>query len=1010
MTNQGALTITDADGAAGIVAEAGTAGNITNSGTITIDESYTPTDADNDGDLDGPFALGSNRYGIRTLGAHTGNVVNSGTIKIEGNDSGGIVLGGPLTGAFTHDGTTSVLGDRGVAIRAEGISGNVRLAGTVSAQGEDSVGAHFAGDISGAMVVSGTVVATGYRYTTPPSDTSKLDADDLLQGGSALIVEGDVAGGIVVAKAPKDSDDDKDEDKEEDQADPGEDEDEDDADDAKPGDGRVHSYGEAPAMVVGAEDRAITIGPVQGVSPQFGLIIDGTVAGAGLYSGVDGNGLVIGGRGGAVTIANGIGISGSVSATSRNASATALRIGADATVPEIRNSGTISATSGGTEASLATAVVIDDGANVPLLRNSGTIKAEVGEDGSATAIVDHSGGLTLIENSGAISASGAEADSGRNIAIDLSANTSGATIRQTPVASGFAAPAITGDILLGSGDDVVELADGTMKGAIRFGGGDNELALSGDAAQTGSVVFGAGADAMTLAGTSVFSGSVDFGGGADSLSLAGSARFSGSLANAQNLAVDVAGGMLDITQPAEIGSLNVGENGTLAVTLNQTDQTGAALSVGGTAAFAEGSTLSLRLANVTDAEGRYVVLEAGDLQGASGIETKTDTIPFLFKAELADDAAANTLAVDIARKTTQELGLNRSQSTAYDAIFAAIGGDEEVEDVFLGITNGDLFRYSVRQMLPDHAGGAFEGVSLGTRAFARQMADPQSPVYSLGGLDIIVNVAGWSTDKDEGATAAYELSGFGGSVSGEIDTDVGAFGLSAIWFWNEYDQGSDANRVLSDTYELAAYWRGKWGGFSAFGRGSIGMVDLSGRRTFVGMIGEDRVERNTISEWDGTLMTLSAGASYEFGGRSLFLRPSVSVDYVKLDEDGYTDTGGEGLDLTVEDRSSDEFAVNAGVAAGVDFIGNGRGDSRWFRAEAEGGRRELVGGSLGSTTARFGDGDAFTLDPEQQASGWYGRLRAMGGSRMFEIGGEVGAEQRHESTAYTLRGTLRMGF
>jgi hypothetical protein len=105
------VTIGNANGAVGIAALAGTSGDIVNSGTITIDEPYTPTDSDNDGDLDGPFALGSNRFGIRTEGAHSGKIDNSGTIAVEGNDSAGIWLGGPLAGAFAHDGKTTVLGD-----------------------------------------------------------------------------------------------------------------------------------------------------------------------------------------------------------------------------------------------------------------------------------------------------------------------------------------------------------------------------------------------------------------------------------------------------------------------------------------------------------------------------------------------------------------------------------------------------------------------------------------------------------------------------------------------------------------------------------------------------------------------------------------------------------------------------------------------------------------------------------------------------------------------------------
>jgi len=999
VTNQGALTVSNANNAAGIVALAGTSGDITNSGTISIDEPYTATDGDNDGDLDGPFALGSGRVGIRTDGAHTGKVVNSGTITVEGNDSAGIRLGGPLTGALTHDGKTTVLGDRSVGVQAGDISGAVRLAGTVQAQGKDAVGARFSGDVGGAMVVQGAIASTGYRYTTVPSNTSKLDADDLLQGGSALVVEGNVAGGIVLAIPPKDD------------SSTNNDEDGDGIEDSKEGSAQVTTYGAAPAMVIGATDRDIAIGPVAGTATQHGLQIDGGVMGNGLYSGVEANGLLIGGRGGAVSIANGISVAGSVTSTSNGASSTALRLGAGATVPLLHVSGKVEATGGNAAAAYTTAVQIDQGGSLATLRNSGSIKATAaGATGNATAILDKSGTLALIENSGAIVAAGPAADSGRLVAIDLSANTAGATVRQTQVGSGFTAPSIVGDVRFGSGNDVLELADGTLKGNVQFGAGANRLALSGDAAQLGKTVFGAGNDTMTLAGTSVYSGTIDFGGGSDTLTLAGTSVLSGKLTNSSGLALGVTGGTLDLSGPINLASLSIGASGVVAVTLDKTAGAGTFYNVAGTASFASGATLALQLADVTNAEGRYTILQAGTLEGAAGIKTTTETIPFMFKASVATGVPANTLAVDVARRTTQELGLNASQTTAYNAVFAAIGADDEIEQVFLGITEGAVFRNSVRQMLPDHAGGAFEGVSLGTRAFAAQAFEPVGPTYSLGGLDILITAAGWTTDKDEGATAAYDLGGFGFGASGEIDTGIGSFGGSLNWFWNDYDNGSDQNRVLSDTYELAAYWRGKWGGLSAFARGSAGMVDFSGRRTFNGEIGDKAIQRNVISKWSGTMITASGGLSWEGGGRHLFFRPTVSFDYLKLDEDGYTDKEGGGLNLEVEDRKSDEFAVNGGLALGVDFTGTGRGDRNWFRIEGEGGWRELVGGALGSTTAKFANGTPFTLDPEQVESGWYARLRTRGGSSNYEIGGEIGAEDRHGGTAFSLRGTVRMGF
>src|SRR3546814_11366941 len=77
-----------------------------------------------------------------------------------------------------------------------------------------------------------------------------------------------------------------------------------------------------------------------------------------------------------------------------------------------------------------------------MVRNSGAINAKVGgDDAVARAIVDLSGHVAMVENSGAISATGAT-DAADNIAIDLSANNGGATVKQTAVASGATAPSI----------------------------------------------------------------------------------------------------------------------------------------------------------------------------------------------------------------------------------------------------------------------------------------------------------------------------------------------------------------------------------------------------------------------------------------------------------------------------------------------------------------------------------------------------------------------------------------
>ena len=65
----------------------------------------------------------------------------------------------------------------------------------------------------------------------------------------------------------------------------------------------------------------IAIGATEGTGTGFGLIVDGVISGDGVYTGVDGNGLQIGGMGGTVSIANGIGVSGTIQAKSMDRAA-----------------------------------------------------------------------------------------------------------------------------------------------------------------------------------------------------------------------------------------------------------------------------------------------------------------------------------------------------------------------------------------------------------------------------------------------------------------------------------------------------------------------------------------------------------------------------------------------------------------------------------------------------------------------------------------------------------------
>ena len=174
--------------------------------------------------------------------------------------------------------------------------------------------------------------------------------------------------------------------------------------------------------------------------------------------------------------------------------------------------------------------------------------------------------------------------------------------------------------------------------------------------------------------------------------------------------------------------------------------------VTGNASFGTESKLALRLTSIEEAEGRHIVLTAGTLTGASNLTASQTLLPFLYKGALTSNATQ--LIVDVSRKSTSELGLNRSEAGAFDAVLDAVVADQKIEDVFLGIVDGDQFRNQLGQMLPEHEGGVFETVTSGSRALSRYLQDPNAPFQDEGKWGYWVNQAVWGTSKSIGDTAS----------------------------------------------------------------------------------------------------------------------------------------------------------------------------------------------------------------------------------------------------------------
>ena len=976
-----ALTMAStADNSTGLLINGGNTANVSIGGTISLTDSIADgadLDTDNDGDLDGSFASGTGRYGLRLTGAAplTGNIVleSGGKIAVEGNNSYGISLEAPLTGNFSTIGGIQVTGNDSYGVRVTGdVSGDVNLVGSVSARGEDTVGASIEGDVGGTLLVHSTISTTGYRYTTRPATRpdgyveptgeeenilllDELDPDDLLQGGPALSVQGSIAGGVLLDVGPTyrlgiEGDDDGDGVKNGDEDDDGDgkvnrtdtDRDADGILDSLEGSAAITSLGGAPAIRVGSATQSISLGAVGAGDSAYGFINRGSVSGQGIYDGVAAQGIVFGGNAGqTVTIAGGVRNQGTVMASAEKANATAVRFGQGVTAPTLFNSNAISAGVTSDTAATATAILFEAGANVGSLSNSGSILAGVsGGVADGVAIRDLSGALASVENTGSIVANvAANADgdpvTGEAIALDVSANTTGFTLVQR----GTAGTPTTSDPDT-DGDGVPNSLEPQMVGAINLGSGGDTLDV-----RNGLVL-----------------GDIAFGAGADTLSITGGARVAGELSDADGaLAINVTNGTLQARQTdvLNLSSLNVGADGDLVITIDPANGDSGYFNVAGNATLADGAGLGVRFNSLLETPERFTLIDATTLNyGAVDLSSLQENSPFLYVVEAGADAANALVYADVRRRTAAEADLNLVEGQMFDAFYGAIGADdaEVVRNAFLAQTNREDFGNLYEQLLPDHSGGPLLSLASGVDAVTRALTG-RNAAAAPGETSAWVQEINFYADKDKTDTYGFRSEGFGVAGGIERGTGLGAVGLSLAFTSSDLeDPESAAEEVLTASLlELGVYWRAQGQYWTTWARAAAGYATFESERRFVGA----GLNLTNESDWSGFSLAAAGGVSYERNFGRFSVRPEAYAEFFSLSEDGHVETGGgDGFDLEIDDRDGHLFSATAAINVGMSM-----GEDNWLRPELRVGWRQNISVDPGETIARFRSGGPdFTLD------------------------------------------------
>ena len=928
-----------ADGATGVLVIPGITSNLLINGSISVNDTIGEyPDDDKDGDIDGPWATGTGRYGIRYAAGTpvTGNLIigATGLISVDGNNSYGISIESGLVGKLQNQGTIRTFGDNSIGVRTLGlITGPVNLLGTITARGANTSAVSIGGDVNGRLTVQGDISATGYRYTARGSDAfeGKLDAEDKLQGGAAVIIAGNVAGGVVIDRPPVD-------------ADPANlDEDGDGIPDSTESTATINSYGAAPAISVGSATRSITLGVAGTGDNAFGFINRGTVNGQGVYAGVAANAIVFGGNPGqTVAISGGIRNEGTVAALALGANATAVRVGAGTTAPQIFNSGAITgAVSSELASSSATAIRIDAGATVNSFTNNGSVLASAGGGvATVTALLDLSGTLTSITNTRSLQAAlnaNEKGDplTGTTTAIDVSANTTGVTLIQTGVAA--AATSANPDT---DGDGVPDRDEPFIAGAIKLGSGADTLDIR-NGLVLGDIAFGAGADRLLISGGGVVRGAVSDSDGA--------------------LSINVTNGTLDARQTTRtnITSLNVGADGDLIVTVDPASSTAGGFNVSGTATLATGAGLGVRFASLLSAPGRFVLIDATTLNfGTIDLGSIEANSPYLYVVQAGANVPAGDVFVDVRQRTASEAALIASEAAFYDSFYSSISDPDAVtiRNVFLAQAGRDDFINLYEQLLPDHSGGPLLSLASGVDAVTRALTG-RNAAAAPGETSAWVQEINFYADKDKTETYGFRSEGFGVAGGIERGTGLGNVGLTMAFTSSDLeDPESEAEEVLSASLvELGLYWRAQGQYWTTWARGAAGYAAFNSERRLVGA----GLNLSNESDWNGLTFAVAGGASYERNFGRFSVRPEVYAEYFALREDGHVEEGGgDGFDLEIDDRDGHLFSATAAINLGMSM-----GENNWLRPEVRVGWRQNISIDPGETIGRFRSGGPdFNLD------------------------------------------------
>lgn len=270
-------------------------------------------------------------------------------------------------------------------------------------------------------------------------------------------------------------------------------------------------------------------------------------------------------------------------------------------------------------------------------------------------------------------------------------------------------------------------------------------------------------------------------------------------------------------------------------------------------------------------------------------------------------------------------------------------------------------------------------------------------------------LASFADQNDRDGIAGYRSNTYGFVFGGDaVVGQSSRLGLAFSYARSNVDGKSTArtNRADIDAYQLIAYGSHSFASLpdvEVNWQADVGLNQNDGRR----VINFGGLDRTAKSDFDSTTAHFGAGISrgFQLSEKTRFT-PSIRTDYFRIRNESYTESGADGLNLSVRSQTSeqwfamlegrlqhqlnDRLAVSANLGAGY----------------------EMLGESNGITASYVGGGAAFRT-PGMAPGRWLGRAGlglAMHANDRTEITARYDLEGRSGFTAQTASVNVRWSF